>query len=432
MNINRWNRRGAWVMAFGLALVGVASGAASGIASGGAVLAPGAPSNVAAAAWTTGLLPGVQATKPAAQPIAQPAQPTAKLAAPASELKLPFDRFTTKDEFGREITFYLSVAHYKPNAAPKEGEKSDASGTGARSKATEHQGERDAKAVGASEKGPKLPIAVFIQGSGGGSLFGELPDGRRYGGIQNILLSLAEGRFRVLVVEKPGVAFLSQASPPGSAEGCTDEFKREHTPQRWTAAIVAATRAARALAGIDTSTLLIAGHSEGGDMAAHVGAALPEATHVAILSAGGPTQLFDMAQLARREQTPGEGAAEREARVEAAYEAWERIMQDPESIEKSEWGHPNRRWSTFMKASPVQSALSCNAKMFLAYGTLDTSVPVESCDVLRAQLTAAGKDVTTDRRLGEDHGFSKEGQDAGAGFTIVFTKMIEWWGPTAK
>jgi hypothetical protein len=178
--------------------------------------------------------------------------------------------------------------------------------------------------------------------------------------------------------------------------------------------------------------LLIAGHSEGGDMAAHVGAAMPEATHVAILSAGGPTQLFDMAELARREQAPGESAADREARVDGVYETWARIMQDPGSIEKSEWGHPNRRWSTFMKASPVQSALKCNAKMFLAYGTLDTSVPVESCDVLRAQLTAAGKDVTTDRRIGEDHGYSKEGQDPRAGFTIVFTKMIEWWRPSGQ
>ncbi len=361
--------------------------------------------------------------------------PVAKLVTPASELKLPFDRYTTTDEFGREITFYLSVANHKPSApkAPPSDAPKDTSPN------SNNNQPNDAATGGGPDTGasPGLnnrarPIAVFIQGSGGGSLFGELPDGRRYGGISNILLSLADARFRVLCVEKPGVAFLSQATPPGSAEGCTDEFKREHTPERWTAAIVAATRAARALPNIDASTLLIAGHSEGGDMAAHVGAAMPEATHVAILSAGGPTQLFDMAQLARREQTPGENAADREARVESAYEAWTRIMQDPDSIEKSEWGHPNRRWSTFMKASPVQSALVCNAKMFLSYGTLDTSVPVESCDVLRAQLTAAGKDVTTDRRIGEDHGYSKEGQDPRAGFTLVFTKMIEWWGPSGK
>lgn len=70
-----------------------------------------------------------------------------------------------------------------------------------------------------------------------------------------------------------------------------------------------------------------------------------------------------------------------------------------------------------------------SASAFERTGTLDTSVPVESCDVPRAPLTAAGKDVTVDRRIGEDHGYSKEGQDPRAGFTIVFTKMIEWWGP---
>lgn len=413
MNTNQWMRRGVAVLA--LALSGPALAGAS---------CPGAPhaggpmqaQACAAVAATTVASPSGHVASP----------PVAKLVTPASELKLPFDRYTTTDEFGREITFYLSVANYKPNGpkeAPKDADKEDNGKT------------KDAATSGTTDTGAKgraLPIAVFIQGSGGGSLFGELADGRRYGGIQNILLTLADGRFRVLCVEKPGVAFLSQATPPGSAEGCTDEFKREHTPERWAAAIVAATRAARTLPDIDTSTLLVSGHSEGGDMAAHVGAAMPEATHVAILSAGGPTQLFDMAQLARREQAPGERAEDREARVESAYEAWARIMQDPDSIEKSEWGHPNRRWSTFMKASPVQSALACNAKMFLAYGTLDTSVPVESCDVLRAQLTAAGKDVTVDRRIGEDHGYSKEGQDPRAGFTIVFTKMIEWWKPSGQ
>lgn len=405
-------RRGMAVLALSVSAAAMAGG-------------PGVPDSVQPTQDQAGA--GQSATTIASAPGYATSPPIAKLATPASELKLPFDRYTTTDEFGREITFYLSVANYKPNGpkeAPKDAPQNADTKEQIETKDAATSGRADAVA-----KDRALPIAVFIQGSGGGSLFGELPDGRRYGGIQNILLTLADGRFRVLCVEKPGVAFLSQATPPGSAEGCTDEFKREHTPERWTAAIVAATRAARALPGIDVSTLLVSGHSEGGDMAAHVGAAMPEATHVAILSAGGPTQLFDMAQLARREQSPGESPAEREARVESAYEAWARIMQDPDSIEKSEWGHPNRRWSTFMKASPVQSALACNAKMFLAYGTLDTSVPVESCDVLRAQLTAAGKDVTTDRRIGEDHGYSKEGQDPRAGFTIVFTKMIEWWKP---
>lgn len=406
----------------GMAVLALAVSAAA-LAGGPGVPDSGQPMHGQAGAGET-------ATMIASAPGHATSPPIASLVSPASELKLPFDRYTTTDEFGREITFYLSVANYKPNA-PKEAPKDAPQNSDTKEKIET----KDAATSGPADAGAKdraLPIAVFIQGSGGGSLFGELPDGRRYGGIQNILLTLADGRFRVLCVEKPGVAFLSQATSPGSAEGCTDEFKREHTPERWTAAILAATRAARALPGIDTSTLLVSGHSEGGDMAAHVGAAMPEATHVAILSAGGPTQLFDMAQLARREQSPGESAADRESRVESAYEAWARIMQDPDSIEKSEWGHPNRRWSTFMKASPVQSALACNAKMFLAYGTLDTSVPVESCDVLRAQLTAAGKDVTTDRRIGEDHGYSKEGQDPRAGFTIVFTKMIEWWKPSGQ
>ena len=120
-----------------LVLAGAASVVASASASGGA----GAWASADSSPWTGGEASGGQATKAAAQTsaqaVAQPvSKPVAKLAAPASELKLPFDRYTTTDEFGREITFYLSVANYKPSAAPKEGEKSNAATNNAPATAT--------------------------------------------------------------------------------------------------------------------------------------------------------------------------------------------------------------------------------------------------------------------------------------------------------
>src|SRR5262249_40321581 len=168
-----------------------------------------------------------------------------------ADLGLPFDRFTTRDATGRTITFYLS----RP---PK----------------------------GSTEK---LPLAVFVQGSGCASVF-EKKDGKIAGGLQNLLLAVGKGRLRVLVVEKPGVRFGDQPKKPGSAEEGSAEFRKEHVLLRWVEAVNAAVRASQQLPGVDWSRTLVVGHSEGGIVAAHLAAAHPAVTHVAVLAGGGPTQ----------------------------------------------------------------------------------------------------------------------------------------------
>lgn len=150
---------------------------------------------------------------------------SAQVAAPierdATPLGTGFGRHSTRDKLDRPITFYLSLA-----AASKE----------------------------------RLPLAVFVQGSGCSSQFMRRGD-RVNGGLQNLLLEAVRGRARVLVVEKPGVNYLDEAQRPGSAEGCSPEFLAEHTLPRWAEAVGAAIRAAQTLPGIDTTKTLVIGHS---------------------------------------------------------------------------------------------------------------------------------------------------------------------------
>ena len=310
--------------------------------------------------------------------------------ATAKDLGIPFDRYTVKDEFGRDIEFYVSIP-----PQPKDGQPAK-----------------------------DLPIALFIQGSGATSLFQKAPGGRIGGGLQNLLLNEAKGRFRVMCVEKPGVAFLDTQAQPGSAEGSSEVFRREHTVERWTAALRASLLAARTLPGIDASRVLVAGHSEGADMAAHLARACPDVGYVGVLSGGGPTQLFDLAVLASKGQF---GSTHTQHAVEEIYSTWAKIEKDPDRIDLMAWGHPYRRWSSFIRTSPLESLRASNARVYLAYGTKDQAVPPESAELVRATLVAGGRDVEVDRREGEDHGFSKPGQDPSAGFAQVFTGLIRWW-----
>ena len=188
-----------------------------------------------------------------------------------TDLGVPYRRYTTTDSLGRTITFYLSIAPVeKPEA--------------------------------------KLPVVLWIQGSGCQSLFTKRGDGVG-DGLQGVLLKEANGSVRVLAVEKPGVEFQDMPARPGTAEGAGAEFLKEHTLPRWAEANAAALKAAWTLPGVDAGRTLVIGHSEGAIVAARVAADLPGVTHVASLAGGGPTQLFSLAELASRPRPDGGTAA---------------------------------------------------------------------------------------------------------------------------
>jgi pimeloyl-ACP methyl ester carboxylesterase len=303
-------------------------------------------------------------------------------------LGIPFQRYTVKDSFNRKITFYLSLP---------------------------------------SKNEGKQPVALFIQGSGCQSLFKKQGE-KVTGGYQNILLREAGGRVRILVVEKPGVNFLDAPARPGTAAGALVEFLKEHTLPRWAEANIAALRAVWTLPGIDAANTLVIGHSEGGIVAARVAAELPQVTHVASIAGGGPTQLFDLAEIRGRDRPddkPGDG----ERRVRDVYYEWANIQKDPDSISKFWLGHPYRRWSSFLKQSVTEELLRTKARIYLAQGTSDTSVSVMAHDVLVAELQARGRDVTAERIEGADHGFHTQEMPIGSpeGMRALFGRVLGWF-----
>jgi pimeloyl-ACP methyl ester carboxylesterase len=307
-----------------------------------------------------------------------------------TKLDVPYRRYTTADSLGRSITFYLST--------PPDGKAEE-----------------------------RLPVALWIQGSGCQSLFNKQKD-RTSDGLQGVLLKEARGRARILAVEKPGVKFQDRPARPGTAEGASEEFLREHTLPRWAEANVAALRAAWTLPGVDPSRTLAIGHSEGGIVAARVATELPEVTHVASLAGGGPTQLFSFAELDARPR-PDDESGDAARRRQAVYDEWARIRSDPDSITRFWKSHPYRRWSTFLPSSLTMELLRSKARVYLAHGTDDASTPVTAFDLARAELAVRNRDATAERVEGGDHGFRTEAMPKGAvdGFRSVFGHVLEWW-----
>jgi dipeptidyl aminopeptidase/acylaminoacyl peptidase len=298
------------------------------------------------------------------------------------ELRIPFEQFTVKDALGRTITAYLS-------------------------RPTKESADK------------RLPVILFVSGSGCQSVWTR-HENKVNAGLQGLLWQLAKGRARILVVEKPGVKPLDTPSRLGGSMDASREFLVEHTLPRWAIANAAALQAVLARQDIDPTRVLVAGHSEGGIVAARVAAELPAVTHAAPLSCGGVTQLYSLAELARRRAPDGQGLAA----MQAVYDEWAKILAKPDSVDDFWMGHPYRRWSTFLKHSVIDELKRSKAKIYLAHGTADEADSINGFDVMRAELMASGRDVTAERVEGGDHGFSVNGKSE---LSRVFGNVVEWY-----
>jgi pimeloyl-ACP methyl ester carboxylesterase len=307
------------------------------------------------------------------------------VAEPARVPQQPYLRHSTEDAFGRRVVFYVSE------------EPADA---------------------------PPLPLVGYVQGSGCSSLFVAAGGRPRGTGGHNTLRDVVAGRARLVIVEKPGVEYLDAPRDAGGAGEARAAFREEHTLERWCEAVHAALQAARVLPCVRAGRVLVVGHSEGGIVASKLAADHGWITHVAVLAGGGPTQLFDLVTLARRGAFFAHVAAEPELRVQHVLDEWQRIRADPESATQLFFGHPYRRWSSFLATSTLDQLLAGKARVYAAQGGRDAAVAPESFELLRAGLLARGRDATFDLVADADHSFARPGGD---GWREVLERVVAWF-----
>lgn len=298
----------------------------------------------------------------------------------------PYERYFTHDRFGREITFYVTESKSKE----------------------------------------PLPLVVFVQGSGCGSNFIRLENGRivpQNG--QTTMYDVAKGGIRLLIVEKPGVKYLDRGN--GGTPPDAKVFREEHTLERWSEAITAAMKAAKKIPGVDSKRILVMGHSEGGLVACRVAAMNPSVTHVATLAGGGVTQLYDLMVLARKGVFAGQVSDDPEKRAKFLSDEWKKVLADPNAADKDFLGHPYRRWSSFLATSPSEELSNFKGRIYIGQGLEDVNVDASSADALYAQLLARGKDVTYDRVPGVNHSFSTPDDRTGKGWTDEMRRVLAWF-----
>ena len=270
--------------------------------------------------------------------------------------------------------------------------------------------------------GPEAaPVVLYVQGSGAGSLFVRDGGQLRPALGHATLVDVAGPRGRIVIVEKPGVTPGARAT-----EALPEGFRREHSLERWAEAVAAAFQAARRLPGVDTTRALVIGHSEGGIVAARVAGRLPAVTHLALLAAGGPTQLFDLLELARRGDffrsvSPEPGVRERFVRTQ-----WDSVLAHPDDPDRLFFGHPYRRWSSFLSSSTLEEVDRTGARLFIAQGDSDEAVSVASFHALSSHLWSRGRDVTVRFVAGADHSFARS-ESSVDGWAVMLGEIYRWF-----
>lgn len=252
----------------------------------------------------------------------------------------------------------------------------------------------------------KAPLVLFVQGSGCIPPFVGLGTPNRYSTVFNYLPLAHQGDYAVMVVDKPGQPDAPPQAPPGVATGCPAAFNTAFSYDSWLDTLRAALRHALTLPWVDGSRVLVFGTSEGAVMAAGLARAEPAVTHVAMIGGTGTSQLFDFAANAYRAGGSDEDIQARLADIDATVDA---INADPRSTDKFAWGHTYLRWSTFFAHAPGEDLVQSKARVWLASGMRDTSVPIVSTEVAYARLRALGRDVTFRRVPRANHGLVPEG-----------------------
>ena len=157
---------------------------------------------------------------------------------------------------------------------------------------------------------------------------------------------------------------------------------------------------------------LLAGHDE-------------SITDVIAIGGSGTTQLFDFVALCYRAFDASECLADVDRNVQA-------IQADPGSSTRFAWGHPYKRWSSFFRVDPGDELLRSKARIYIAFGTADESVPALSEEIAIAKLRLAGRDLTVRRVANAGHSLSEGARVNLHDMDREFRAALRWFSQPSR
>jgi pimeloyl-ACP methyl ester carboxylesterase len=218
-------------------------------------------------------------------------------------------------------------------------------------------------------------------------------------GSEPVSVMQSTEQFAELVARGFCVVLLQPRGVKGDGTVDLSVFRQYETRQRRAADQVAVMDAYLGSSG--TLPVLLVGTSQGGVVAADVAASDSRVTHLLLMASGGGwTQAEELEHFV--EQEPGTLGMSSVTELAAKFDE---IKAAPDSDEL--WaGHPFRMWSSYLWFRPMDGLTPLSIPIFLAQGTADRAVPVESARAMRDKFASLGKtNLTYVEYAGLDHHF---------------------------
>jgi pimeloyl-ACP methyl ester carboxylesterase len=241
------------------------------------------------------------------------------------------------------------------------------------------------------------PLIVYLHGSTNFPLYWLNPNGR-YSTSTTLNFNTISNDYHIILISKPNTPLVDsiRIAPSGRKQYPMKEGYRERYSLDWRAnAADKVIEDALKKLNVDSTRVIIWGHSEGSQVAPAVAVKNEKVTHVISMMGNSLNHLYDFILNERVAAFNGEKSnIEAQATIDSLYAAFEKIYSDPGSTEKEWYGETYYKWSSFSLTSPLENMLKLDLPILYVAGGEDRH-SILNMDYAKLEFLRKGKDNLT-------------------------------------
>ncbi|GGD31488.1 hypothetical protein [Flavobacterium orientale] len=220
----------------------------------------------------------------------------------------------------------------------------------------------------------RKPLIVYLQGSTNFPLYYLNPNGT-YSSSITLNVDSMSNAYHIVLISKPNTPLVDsiKIAPSGRKFYPMKEGYREKYSLDWRAnsADKVINDALKKL-NVDSSTIIVWGHSEGSQVAPAVAVKNKKVTQIICMMGNSLNHLYDFILMERVSALKGEKSNEKaQSNVDSLYTEYKKIYSDPQSTEKEWFGETYYKWSSFTLNSPIENMLQLDIPILYVAGGND-------------------------------------------------------------
>ena len=243
----------------------------------------------------------------------------------------------------------------------------------------------------------RKPLIIYLQGSTNFPLYYINPDGR-YSSSITLNVDSMSNNYHIILISKPNTPLVDsiKIAPSGRKqypmkEGYSEKYSLDWRANSADKVINDALKKMK----IDTSTIIVWGHSEGSQVAPAIAIKNKKVTHVISMMGNSLNHLYDFILNERVSALNGEKSNEEaQAIIDSLYIEFEKIYKDPKSTTKEWFGETYYKWSSFTLNSPIENMLMLDIPILYVAGGEDRH-SILNMDYAKLEFLRKGKSNLT-------------------------------------